>query len=103
MSSISSYSQFSEEDIRNRLAQHLNQEEGRLLSDHHAVRKDDLPGAFMEGSPSKAAHPAAVLVPLLRIDGDWHVLYIRRSEFPGDAHSGQVAFPGGRCQDDHYH
>jgi 8-oxo-dGTP pyrophosphatase MutT (NUDIX family) len=40
---------------------------------------------------------AAVLVPLARIDGDWHVLLIKRSESVAD-HKGQVAFPGGACE-----
>lgn len=40
---------------------------------------------------------AAVLVPLLLKEKSWHVLFIRRTEISGDMHSGQVAFPGGRC------
>jgi 8-oxo-dGTP pyrophosphatase MutT (NUDIX family) len=39
--------------------------------------------------------PAAVLVPLLQMDGEWHLLFTRRTnQLP--EHSGQVAFPGGR-------
>jgi 8-oxo-dGTP pyrophosphatase MutT (NUDIX family) len=34
-------------------------------------------------------------MPLLRRGGQWHLLFIRRAEHPGDRHSGQVAFPGG--------
>jgi 8-oxo-dGTP pyrophosphatase MutT (NUDIX family) len=38
--------------------------------------------------------PAAVLVPLFSKDGQWQVLFIRRSEnLP--THAGQIAFPGG--------
>ncbi len=41
-------------------------------------------------------HSAAVLVPLQKIAGDWHILFTRRrSSLP--EHSGQVAFPGGRA------
>jgi 8-oxo-dGTP pyrophosphatase MutT (NUDIX family) len=40
--------------------------------------------------------PAAVLIPLLRQDDDWHLLYILRAQVEGDMHSAQVAFPGGR-------
>lgn len=42
------------------------------------------------------ARPAAVLVPLLRQAGAWHILYTRRSANLPE-HSGQVAFPGGRA------
>ncbi len=40
---------------------------------------------------------AAVLVPLVRMDGQWHLLMIRRSDHVAD-HKGQVAFPGGACE-----
>ena len=48
---------------------------------------------------SDDAREAAVLVPLLRIDNAWHLLYIRRTSFEGDRHSGQVAFAGGKRDD----
>lgn len=38
---------------------------------------------------------AAVLIPLIRHEGNWHILYIRRASNQNDRHSGQVAFPGG--------
>lgn len=39
---------------------------------------------------------ASVLVPMLVKEGDWHILFTRRtSSLP--EHSGQVAFPGGRA------
>jgi 8-oxo-dGTP pyrophosphatase MutT (NUDIX family) len=41
---------------------------------------------------------AAVLVPLFREEGIWRLMYIRRAEHAHDHHSGQVAFPGGRCE-----
>ncbi len=37
---------------------------------------------------------AAVLVPLVVIDAEWHLLFTRRSEAVND-HKGQVSFPGG--------
>ena len=40
--------------------------------------------------------PAAVLIPMLRQDGEWHLLFILRAQVEGDMHSAQVAFPGGR-------
>jgi 8-oxo-dGTP pyrophosphatase MutT (NUDIX family) len=39
---------------------------------------------------------AAVLVPLVRREGEWHVLYTRRTQTV-EHHKGQVSFPGGRC------
>jgi 8-oxo-dGTP pyrophosphatase MutT (NUDIX family) len=41
---------------------------------------------------------AAVLVPFFIKDGEWHVLFIRRTEKDNDPHSGQVAFPGGHAE-----
>jgi len=48
---------------------------------------------------SADAREAAVLVPFLRIEDAWHILYIRRANYPGDRHSGQVAFAGGQRDD----
>ncbi|MCB1860079.1 MAG: CoA pyrophosphatase [Gammaproteobacteria bacterium] len=41
---------------------------------------------------------AAVLLPLLIEQGQWHLLYIRRADNHRDRHSGEVAFPGGRVE-----
>jgi len=40
---------------------------------------------------------AAVLVPLVRQDGNWHLLFTRRTDTVQD-HKGQVAFPGGAVE-----
>jgi len=40
--------------------------------------------------------PAAVLIPMLQQNDEWHLLYILRAQVAGDMHSAQVAFPGGR-------
>ena len=45
---------------------------------------------------SDSAREAAVMVPFLRIEASWHILYIRRAHYEGDRHSGQVAFAGGK-------
>lgn len=39
---------------------------------------------------------AGVLMPLVRFQEAWHVLFIRRTASERDYHSGQVAFPGGK-------
>ena len=52
--------------------------------------------------PSEETKPqkqAAVLVPFVQVDGEWHLLFIKRSEHENDRHSGQVAFAGGKAED----
>ncbi len=44
----------------------------------------------------EAGQEAGVLMPLLRKQGAWHLLYIRRPESEQDNHSGEVAFAGGK-------
>ncbi|MCZ2127404.1 MAG: CoA pyrophosphatase [Anaerolineales bacterium] len=41
---------------------------------------------------------AAVLVPLMCSQNEWHVLYTRRTD-QLESHKGQVAFPGGACDE----
>ena len=44
------------------------------------------------------ATPAAVLIPLYQDDGDWKLLFTRRTDSV-DTHAGQVSFPGGQIED----
>ena len=46
----------------------------------------------------RAMRHAAVLIPLVKHDGQWQILFIRRARNERDRHSGQVAFPGGRIE-----
>ncbi len=57
------------------------------------------PAIYPKGFFKTPARPASVLLPLFRDAGEWHLLYIRRSEYEGDQHSGQVAFPGGKVDE----
>lgn len=41
---------------------------------------------------------AAVLVPLVHFQNEWHVLYTRRTDRV-ESHKGQVSFPGGACDE----
>ena len=41
---------------------------------------------------------AAVLMPLVRVEDVWHLLFIKRTHHIYDRHSGQIAFPGGRAE-----
>ncbi len=52
-------------------------------------------GPYPRGLLKPTLRPAAVLIPLQKIENAWHVLLIRRAEHSEDLHSGQVAFPGG--------
>jgi 8-oxo-dGTP pyrophosphatase MutT (NUDIX family) len=70
----------------------LNAEEIRQRLHAQADTTYDVPPELL----SADAREAAVLVPFLRIENAWHILYIRRASYPGDRHSGQVAFAGGK-------
>jgi 8-oxo-dGTP pyrophosphatase MutT (NUDIX family) len=52
-----------------------------------------LPGVQPDGVQS-----AAVLLPLLKEQGSWKMLFIKRTHQQADRHSGQIAFPGGRAE-----
>lgn len=70
---------------------------GRRAGTRTAPRRgdDDLnPGML---SPVDRVSDAAVLVPLLRREGDIHILLTRRTAHLTD-HAGQIAFPGGRVE-----
>jgi 8-oxo-dGTP pyrophosphatase MutT (NUDIX family) len=45
----------------------------------------------------ESPRPAAVLIPFLREDDEWRILFTRRTDHLAE-HSGQVAFPGGRVE-----
>ncbi len=52
----------------------------------------DIPASFINQEYRKAG----VLIPFVRIEDSWHILFIRRSVYENDMHSGQVAFAGGK-------
>lgn len=49
-----------------------------------------------EDLPGSEAKCAAVLIPMMRFGGEWHLLYTRRGD-KVETHKGQVSFPGGAC------
>ncbi|MFL7870754.1 MAG: CoA pyrophosphatase [Anaerolineales bacterium] len=53
---------------------------------------------FNEAGTTHGKEPkcAAVLIPLLRFENEWHLLYTRRADRV-ETHKGQVSFPGGAC------
>jgi len=46
-----------------------------------------------------ALKQAAVLVPFVKVDQEWHLLFIQRAIHEKDRHSGQVAFAGGKHEE----
>ncbi len=71
----------------------------RLSADEIRQRLHAQAGTTYDVPPemlSQMAREAAVLVPFLRVDESWHILYIRRAHCKSDRHSGQVAFAGGK-------
>jgi len=42
---------------------------------------------------------AAVLIPFVMVDQEWHLLFIQRAIHEKDRHSGQVAFAGGKKEE----
>jgi 8-oxo-dGTP pyrophosphatase MutT (NUDIX family) len=56
-----------------------------------------LAAARTHRSSQQARQRAAVLVPLLQVDGAWHLLFTRRTDTVL-THKGQVAFPGGAVE-----
>lgn len=68
----------------------------RLHQDARATRGGEY--AEMDFGPETVLKCAAVLVPLIHFDEQWHVLYTRRTDRV-ELHKGQVSFPGGACNE----
>ncbi len=54
--------------------------------------------AEIAAQPGLRLKCAAVLVPLMVQQGEWHVLFTRRTDRV-ESHKGQVSFPGGACEE----
>ena len=76
--------------------QHLTEQEiaARLKQFEHPTYSELLPG-----SVEKLLRRAAVLIPLIQVDGNWHIIYTRRADSV-EHHKGQVSFPGGSTDPD---
>lgn len=56
-------------------------------------------GALVDGYTLKSERPAAILVPLAQVAGEWQVLLTKRAaHLP--YHAGQISFPGGKVEPD---
>ena len=68
------------------------------------LAESDRSQAETDGYAEIPIHPdvhlkcAAVLVPLVFFQNEWHVLYTRRTDRV-ESHKGQVSFPGGACDE----
>jgi 8-oxo-dGTP pyrophosphatase MutT (NUDIX family) len=65
------------------------------ISERLAAASVPTDGPYPDGLLKDSLRSAAVLIPFVRVEGEWHLLLIRRAEHDDDFHSGQVAFPGG--------
>jgi 8-oxo-dGTP pyrophosphatase MutT (NUDIX family) len=75
----------------------MNLTEQEISARLQAAQKSTRTDGYARGN-ADAAKCAAVLVPLLRQDGEWHLLFTRRTDSV-ESHKGQVSFPGGACDD----
>ena len=69
---------------------------GARLRDSGLASNSD--GYAEPGPGSGLLKCAAVLIPLLRADLGWHLLFTRRTDRV-ESHKGQVSFPGGACDE----
>jgi len=57
------------------------------------------PQEVLPSFSDSALQPAAVIMPVYRQAASWHLLFIKRSDQDQDRHRGQIAFPGGRREE----
>lgn len=75
----------------------MNPTEEEIISRLQAAQNVTRTDGYAPASVS-AVKCAAVLVPLLRQNGEWHLLFTRRTDHV-ESHKGQVSFPGGACDE----
>lgn len=71
------------------------------LSEHaiaQSLRQQQTPTYDAKPFQQQTLKQAAVLIPFVRVNRSWHLVFIRRSVFEHDRHSGQVAFAGGKYE-----
>ncbi len=74
----------------------MSKETTNKLQDDGLYQDSDIPPDWTDNkSQSVKLRLAAVLIPLVYVQDEWHILFIRRADNQRDRHSGQVAFPGG--------
>lgn len=76
----------------------ISEEKIRRCLDANIQPNQDYESPYPPGVVTGKARQAAVLIPFIPMQDDWHILFIRRTHNPDDRHSGQVAFPGGALE-----
>ncbi|MGC8856020.1 MAG: NUDIX hydrolase [Anaerolineae bacterium] len=78
----------------------MNLTEEFIAQKLHEAEVQNISGEYTEVPlrGEKKLKCAAVLIPLARVEGEWHLLFTRRTERV-EAHKGQVSFPGGACDE----
>lgn len=78
------------------MVEHINNlTEDKIVERLTKAQNASITNPYPPGLLADPLRPAAVLIPLLCKENNWHVLLIRRTTNQYDPHSGQVAFPGG--------
>lgn len=73
---------------------HLKPDQIRQQLTRPSLATEDIPVHLIHSEFDQAA----VLIPFLWEQGEWHLLYIRRASHDDDYHAGQVAFAGGKYE-----
>ena len=73
---------------------HLTQKEIKEAVQSFEIQRERQTSELFSSAEMKNMRSAAVIIPLLTQEGEWHVLLTHRSEALVE-HRGQVAFPGG--------
>lgn len=73
---------------------HLSLDKISQLLSRKSEPTEDIPVHLIDSKFDRAA----VLIPFIWDEGEWHLLFIRRSSYMDDYHGGQVAFAGGKFE-----
>jgi 8-oxo-dGTP pyrophosphatase MutT (NUDIX family) len=84
-----------------RIAQEISNLTDETISRRLKTAKNiEIDNPYPTGLLQSPPRPAAVLIPMLKSQDTWQILYILRTKNKYDPHSGQVAFPGGAADED---
>ena len=87
------------EEKKQRILDRISFEDGAAAPNPHLIKSDFHFEDELTRKPAGNLKPAAVLIPIFEREDDLTVLLTRRADHL-QSHSGQVAFPGGKEQDE---